>query len=42
MDYSRFVAQKIREKGVELYGKSDLRFVEGMYKVLYFLPVLIL
>ena len=36
IDYSRLVAEKIAELNIELYGKSDLRFVEGMYKVFIF------
>ncbi|ELT93312.1 hypothetical protein CAPTEDRAFT_125185 [Capitella teleta] len=34
LDYSRPVAQLIVEKNIDLSGKSDGRFVEGMYKAL--------
>lgn len=34
LDYSRQVAQVISDLNVELSGKTDLRFVESMYKVL--------
>ncbi len=27
------MAEKITDLGIEMYGKSDLRFVEAMYKV---------
>ena len=33
MNYSKNLAEKISEIGVELYGKSDKRFIEAMYKV---------
>lgn len=33
MSYSLPLAQHLVESGVELYGRSDLRFVEGLYKV---------
>lgn len=32
-DYSRVVAEQIAEMNVELVGKTDLRFIESMYKV---------
>jgi centrosomal protein CEP44 len=34
IDYSRQVAEQIANLNVELFGKSDLRFIEAMYKVL--------
>jgi len=34
VDYSRSVAEKIATMQIELCGKTDLRFVEAMYKVL--------
>ena len=34
IDYSPEVAKYIREKGFELYGKSDFRFMELIYKLL--------
>jgi len=33
VDYSRPVAEKIAAMQIELCGKTDLRFVEAMYKV---------
>ena len=32
VDYSRPVAEKISAMQIELCGKTDLRFVEAMYK----------
>lgn len=33
MSYSLPLSKYLAESGVELYGRSDLRFVEGLYKV---------
>lgn len=33
MSYSLPLAQHLASLGIELYGRSDLRFVEGLYKV---------
>lgn len=33
VDYSRPIAKKIAAMQIELCGKTDLRFVEAMYKV---------
>ena len=35
IDYSRHIGEKIAEINIELLGKSDLRFIEAMYKVSY-------
>lgn len=34
LKYSRHVAQWIQEVGCDLMGKSDSRFMEGVYKLL--------
>lgn len=34
LDYSPEVSNYIRDKGFELYGKSDFRFMEQVYKLL--------
>ena len=33
MEFSLPLAQHIAAQGVEMYGRTDLRFVEGLYKV---------
>ncbi|XP_078601108.1 uncharacterized protein LOC144876080 isoform X2 [Branchiostoma floridae x Branchiostoma japonicum] len=34
LEFSRPVSTEINDMGIELYGKTDQRFVEGVYKVL--------
>lgn len=34
LGYSKAVAEKLLEKGYELHGKSDMRFVETAFKAL--------
>ncbi|XP_064637418.1 centrosomal protein of 44 kDa-like [Lineus longissimus] len=34
VNYSQPFSQKIMEMNIELYGKTDLRFIESMYKIL--------
>jgi hypothetical protein len=36
-NYSQPLAQLILDKGIELFGKSDARFMEAVYKVSIFL-----
>lgn len=33
MEYSHVVSAKIAEMNVEMFGKTDLRFIESVYKV---------
>ena len=33
MEYSTQVAEQVAELDIKLWGKSDLRFIEAMYKV---------
>jgi Centrosomal spindle body, CEP44 len=37
MEYSQAVSAKIAEMNVEMFGKTDLRFIESVYKVCMFL-----